>query len=101
MDVESVTFEPLGEVPAAISDRWKLRVIVRGTDLPVVRAIPLVLAVGEQRAQVLMPLYSDEGEIVGLQGLLPRVPELGEEVRVGYADGPLLATGFEFSQQDA
>ena len=96
MDVESVTFEPLGEVPAEISERWKLRVIVRGTGFEI-RSIPLVLAVGEQRAQVLMPVYGDAG-VVGLQGLLPRVPEAGEEVRVGYEDRPLRSTGFEFSE---
>ena len=98
MKVESVTFEPLGDVPASVSDRWKLRVIVRGTEfLP--RSIPMAVAVGDQRAQVLMASYGDDGEVIGVQGLLERIPPLGTEVKVGYAEGPLIGTGFEFSQQ--
>lgn len=94
MVVDSVSFERL-EPPDGL-DRWKMRVIVRGAGFSM-RAAPLVLAVGEQHAQLIAPLVTEEG-VAGIQGLLVEVPDSGEEVSVGYADGPLLATGHEFSE---
>ncbi len=96
MFVERVEFEPLGALSGEMAGRWSTRVIVHGSGF-VIRAIPLVIAVGEQRAQLVMPLLDEAGEVVGLQGLLVERPQNGQEVSVGYMDGPLFPTGFEFS----
>ena len=97
MQIEKVVFETLQDVPAELLARWTMRVIVQGKGLEV-RALPIVVEVGEQRLQMLVPLFTDEGASAGVQGLLPEIPENGDAVRVGYADGPLFATGFEFSE---
>lgn len=100
MFVDSVAFEPLADAPAALLERWKMRVTVTGGGFEI-RAMPIVVTVGEQHAQMLVPLVAEDGAVVGLQGLLPEVPEAGAEVSVGYADGPVFATGFEFSETPA
>jgi hypothetical protein len=96
MQIDKVVFETLQDVPAELLARWKMRVIVQGEGLEV-RAVPIVVEVGEQRAQMIMPLTAEEGGSAGVQGLLPEIPQNGDEVKVGYAGGPLFATGFEFS----
>ena len=97
MLVEKVSFEALEDVPAELQGRWQMRVILQGQGFEV-RALPLVVEVGEQRAQMLVPLFTEEGESAGVQGLLPEAPRSGDAVRVGYAGGPLFATGFELSE---
>jgi hypothetical protein len=97
MQIDNVVFETLQDVSADLLARWTMRVTVQGKGLEV-RALPLVVEVGEQRAQMLVPLFTEEGESAGVQGLLPEIPRNGDEVKVGYADGPLFGTGFEFSE---
>jgi hypothetical protein len=97
MQIEKVVFETLQDVPAELLARWTMRVIVQGKGLEV-RALPIVVEVGEQRVQMLLPLFTEEGESAGVQGLLPEAPRNGDEVKVGFADGPLFGTGFEFSE---
>ncbi len=96
MQVDNVRFEALEDVPAELLDRWKMRVIVEGEGFEA-RALPIVVEVGEQRAQMLVTLITDEADVAGVQGLLPKIPTPGDEVSVGYADRPLIATGHEFS----
>jgi len=94
MLVDSVAFTRLQDPPPAF-ERWQLRVLLRGEFE--FRAIPLVVAVGDVNVELIVPTFAEEG-IIGIQGLLPAIPQVGDEVRVGYADGPLLATGFEFTE---
>jgi hypothetical protein len=94
MIVQSVAFTRLQDRPPAF-ERWQMRVLLRGEFE--LRAIPLVVAVGDVNVELLVPSLGEEG-ITGIQGLLAEIPQVGDEVRVGYADGPLLSTGFEFSE---
>jgi hypothetical protein len=95
MLVDSVAFQRIEEAPAAF-ERWKMRVVLRGSE-PEVRAVPLVVMVGALHLELLAPLFGAEG-IEGIQGLLAGIPEIGDAVQVGYAGGPLLPTGFAFSE---
>jgi hypothetical protein len=95
MAIESITFETLQDLPPDF-DRWKMRVILRGENFEV-RSVPLVITVGELNVEMIVPLVSDEGP-TGVQGYLTEIPEIGSEVQVGYADGTLISTGFEFSE---
>jgi hypothetical protein len=95
MLVDSVAFKRIEDPPPAF-ERWKMRVVLRGSE-PEVRALPLLVMVGALRVELLAPLFGAEG-IEGIQGLLAGIPALGDEVQVGYAGGPLLSTGFEFSE---
>ena len=94
MTVERVDFERLEDAPPAF-ERWQVRVLLRGSGFEH-RSAPIVVAVGELNVELIVPLITDEG-IAGIQGLLTEVPPNGAEVSVGYADGPLFGTGFEFS----
>lgn len=94
MVIESVNFERIEDAPAGL-DNWQVRVVLSGSGFEV-RSVPMVVAVGEQHAELLAPVLIEEG-IEGIQGLLAEVPENGDEVAVGWADGPLVPTGHEFS----
>lgn len=95
MFVDDVSFERLQDPPPVL-EGWKMRVLLRGSE-PEVRTVPLVVTVGELHVDLLVPIF-DEDRVNGMQGLLADIPQPGDEVRVGYADGPLLPTGFEFSE---
>lgn len=95
MTVERVDFERLEDAPAAFA-RWQVRVLLRGVGFEH-RAAPVVVTVGELNVELIVPLLTEEGT-AGIQGLLTEVPPNGAEVSVGYADGPLFGTGFEFSE---
>ena len=99
MLVDSVVFETLQDPPPAF-ENWKMRVLLLGSEYDV-RAAPLVVTVGELFVDLLVPMFDEEGAVVGVQGLLADIPQAGAEVKVGYADGPLLPTGLEFSTLDA
>jgi hypothetical protein len=95
MVIDSVDFARLQDAPPAF-ERWKMRVVLRTGDYDV-RAIPLLVMVGSLNVEMLVPIFGEEG-IVAVQGLLTDIPQFGDEVKVGWADGPLLGTGFEFSE---
>lgn len=96
MFVDDVSFERLQDPPPAPLEGWKMRVFLRGSEYEV-RSAPLVVTVGELYVDLLVPMFDEEG-VIGVQGLLADIPQAGDEVKVGYADSPLLPTGFEFSE---
>jgi hypothetical protein len=83
--IEAVKFEPVA------STKWSMRVTIFGQDFEE-RAIPLVAQVGDQTVQALSPLFDG----TGVSGLLINEPAADDEVKIGYADGPLVETGFKY-----
>lgn len=94
MFIDNVEFELIEDPPVGL-ERWKVRVRIEGQGLEP-RSAPLVITVGEQNVEMIVPLLGEEG-VRGVQGLLPEIPTSGEEVSIGHADTPLVPTGFEFS----
>jgi hypothetical protein len=93
MQVEHAEFEHLDPSP---SPRWVMRIRIIGENFEQ-RAIPIVAQVGDQAVEGLMPLF--EGN--GVQGFLTAEPAVGDELRVGYADSPLIATGITYNRPAA
>ncbi len=94
MFIERVEFENLNNPPPAF-ERWRVRVVLHGDGFDV-RAMPMAVQVGDQNVEMIMPWFL-QGSIGGIQGFLPAPPQAGDVVRVGYVDGPLADTEFQFS----
>ena len=94
MLIESVEFENLNNPPPQF-ERWKMRVVLSGDGFES-RAMPMAVQVGAQNVEMLVPWFL-EGGIGGLQGFLVELPQPGDVVRIGYVDGPLHDTEFQFS----
>jgi hypothetical protein len=94
MFIDKVEFELIEDAPVALQ-RWKVRVRIEGHGLEP-RSAPLVITVGDQNVEMIVPLLGEDG-VSGVQGLLPEIPTAGEELRIGHADTRLVPTGFEFS----
>lgn len=90
MEIESVQFQ------AVTTPRWTMRVTILGQGLEP-RALPLVVLVGSQAAQAISFLM--EGN--GISGLLVDEPAPGDVVQIGYADDPLIDTGFTYTAPSA
>jgi hypothetical protein len=86
MDIATVQFEHV------TTERWSMRVTIRGSGISP-RAMPLVVLVGEQITEAISFLI--EGD--GISGLLVNEPAVGDEVRIGYADSPLIDTGVTYN----
>lgn len=89
MQVERAEFERLDPSP---SPRWVMRIRIIGKNFEQ-RAVPIVAEVGDQAVEALMPLF----ERNGVQGFLTAEPAVGDELRVGYADAPLINTGITYN----
>ncbi len=94
MFIERVEFGNLTNPPQQFA-RWKMRVVLHGDGFDD-RAAPIVATVGGQNVELIVPLVLEAG-IGGVQGFLVEVPQNGDVVSVGYADGPLSPTEFQFS----
>ncbi|MFD2189637.1 hypothetical protein [Pistricoccus aurantiacus] len=94
MFIEQVEFENLSNPPPQFQ-RWKMRVVLHGDGFDD-RAAPIQVTVGEQNVEMIVPMVL-ENSIGGIQGFLVEVPQDGDVVSVGYADGPLFPTDFQFS----
>jgi|SRR4029453_7056741 hypothetical protein len=94
MFIERVEFENLSNPPPQF-ERWKMRVVLHGDGFDI-RAMPIAVRVGEQNAEMIVPWFL-EGSIGGIQGFLVETPQDGDVVQVGYVDGPLADTEFQFS----
>lgn len=57
------------------------------------QAIPIVAQVGQQTVDKIVPIV--EGG--GVQGFLAETPQINDELRIGYADGPLISTGITYN----
>lgn len=90
MNVTSAEFIPLSseDTPAA---GWVMRVIIHTRNLEQ-RAVPVVAKTGGQPVQGLMSLFEEEG----LVGFLHEMPASGDELLIGYADGPMIHTGITY-----
>jgi hypothetical protein len=93
--IERVEFENLNNPPPQF-ERWKMRVVLHGDGFDI-RAMPMAVRVGGQNVEMLMPWFL-EGSIGGVQGFLVQPPQAGDVVRIGYVDGPLADTEFQFSE---
>ncbi|MGH3693623.1 MAG: hypothetical protein ACRDRX_06440 [Pseudonocardiaceae bacterium] len=89
MQVYSAIFE---RITAPLPTNWVMRVVIHGTGLTQ-RAITMVAAIGPQAVQGLMP--STESNTV--LGFLTAEPTAGDELLIGYANEPLIATGLTYS----
>lgn len=94
MLIERVEFEHLVNPPPQFA-RWQMRIVLHGDGFDS-RAAPIAVKVGEQRVELIVPLVL-EGSIGGIQGFLVEPPQAGDVVSIGYADGPLSPTEFQFS----
>ncbi|SCG54222.1 hypothetical protein GA0070609_2912 [Micromonospora echinaurantiaca] len=94
MQVDSADFETIA---TPLPTDWVMRVVIRGSGL-VFGATPMLARVGSQAVQGLMPTLA-EGVVLGF---LTAVPDDGDELRIGYANGEDLAsTGVTYSAPDA
>jgi len=87
VQVESVEYKFID------TPRWGMRITIIGRGFEQ-RAIPIVAQVGDQSVEALMPLLNNDG----VMGFLAREPTVGDEVRVGFADGPLIDTGITYNR---
>jgi hypothetical protein len=93
MQVDSVEFEA---ITTPLPTDWVMRLVIRGSELDH-GAIPMAAEIGPQKVHGLMPT-TEEGVTLGF---LTRVPDAGDELRIGYADGPLTPTGITFEPPTA
>ena len=89
MQIEIVEYE-LVDMP-----RWEVRITIVGEGFEQ-RATPIVAQVGDQAIEVLLPLFNADG----VMGFLAHEPALGDELRVGFAGGPLIETGFTYKRPE-
>ena len=94
MFIERTEFENLNDAPPQF-ERWTMRVVLHGEGFEF-GVVPLVVQVGEQNVEMIVPCFLEDG-IGGIQGFLVARPEPGDVVRIGTADGPLWETDFQFS----
>jgi hypothetical protein len=88
MQIDSMEIEP---ITTPLPTDWRVRVVIRGGGLEE-RALPLVGELGPQTIQCLMP-GGNEGVVLGF---LTVEPSAGDELRLGFADQPLVSTGITF-----
>jgi len=88
MQVDSAEFEP---ITTPLPMDWVIRVVIHGTGLAF-GGNPMVAEVGPQAVQGLMPT-TREGTVLGF---LTTEPAPGDELRIGYADQPLIPTGITY-----
>lgn len=91
MDITSAEFIPLSSETTP-DPGFVMRVIVHVSGLDQ-RAVPVMARVGGQPLQGLMFLIAE----AGLQGFLQEMPASGDELFIGYADGPLISTEITYS----
>lgn len=88
MNVERAEFEHLDSSPIP---RWVMRITIIGNGF-VQAARRIVAQIGDQSVEGLTPLLDGEG----LQGFLTAEPAIGDELRIGYADSPMINTGITY-----
>jgi hypothetical protein len=88
MNVDTADFEFL---PRRLPTDWAMRVVIRGSGFEQT-AIPIVAEIGAQRILGLMPDYEQDGVV----GFLMSEPLPGEQLKIGYADQPLIETAVTY-----
>ena len=70
---------------------WVMRVSIIGTGFEQ-RALPIVVKIGDKWLNSILPMPENSGVI----GFLSEIPKIGDKVRVGYLDSPLMETTFTY-----
>lgn len=89
MQIERAEFE---FIDTTILPDWTVRIRVIGEEFEQI-GTPIVAQVGSLAVQAIMPRL--EGD--GIQGFLESEPAVGDELSIGYADGPLIDTGITYT----
>lgn len=88
MQITKATFEAPFEESEPI---WALRLEVQGTEF-IHRAAPIIAQVGDVMVESIVVNLSGDGFV----GLIRTVPQAGAELKVGYLDSDLVATGITY-----